>query len=127
MSKILVVEDSPTQRELITNLLKNHQKEHPFEICPASNGIEAIAKALSFHPDLVITDIIMPQMHGYELCRKLRDNPETWNINIVMCSAKATKADRHWGLRQGANAYVTKPFHPEELLDTVHELLDSSA
>jgi CheY-like chemotaxis protein len=86
MSKILVVEDSPTQRELITNLLKNHQKEHPFEICTASNGIEAIAKALSFHPDLVITDIIMPQMHGYELCRKLRDNPETWNINIVMCS-----------------------------------------
>lgn len=126
MSKILVVEDSSTQRELITNLLKaltDNQKDHPLEICTASNGIEAIAKAQSFHPDLVITDIIMPQMHGYELCRRLRDNPETWNINILMCSAKSTKADRYWGLRQGANAYIIKPFHPEELLDTVKELL----
>ncbi|MBD2179061.1 response regulator [Pseudanabaena sp. FACHB-1998] len=123
MSKILVVEDSSTQREMIVNLLKNNQ----FEISTASNGLEAIAQAQSFHPDLVITDIIMPQMHGYELCRRLRDNPETWNINIVMCSAKSTKADRHWGLRQGANAYVTKPFHPDDLLDTVKELLSSSA
>ena len=119
MSKILVVEDSSTQREMIANLLKDNQ----FEIFTASNLLESIAQAQSFRPDLIITDIIMPQMHGYELCRRLRENPETWHINIVMCSAKSTKVDRYWGFRQGANAYVAKPFHPDDLLDTIKELL----
>lgn len=119
MSKILVVEDSVTQREMIANLLKNNH----FEIATASNGIDAIAQAKLFHPDLVILDVIMPKMNGYELCRKLREDPETWHINLVICSAKSTKADRYWGCRQGANAYVSKPFSPENLIDTVRELL----
>ena len=119
MSKILVVEDSKTQREMITSLLQNNQ----FEVVTAKNGVEAIAQAEVLHPDLAILDIVMPEMNGYELCRKLRDNPETWNINIIMCSTKSTKVDRHWGYRQGANAYIGKPFHPEELVNTVNELL----
>jgi twitching motility two-component system response regulator PilH len=100
MSKILVVEDSKTQREMIANLLQSNQ----FEVVTAKNGMEAIAQAEMLHPDLAILDIVMPEMNGYELCRKLRDNPETWNINIIMCSTKSTKVDRHWGYRQGANA-----------------------
>jgi twitching motility two-component system response regulator PilH len=119
MSKILVVEDSKTQREMITSLLQNIQ----FEVVTAKNGVEAIAQAEELHPDLAILDIVMPEMNGYELCRKLRDNPETWNINIIMCSTKSTKVDRHWGYRQGANAYIGKPFRPEELVNTVNELL----
>jgi len=120
MSKILVVEDSKTQREMIVNLLRNNH----FEIATASNGVDAIAQAELLHPDLVVLDVIMPKMNGYELCRKLRENPATWNINIVICSTKSTKADRYWGFRQGANAYVAKPFLPEDLLDTVKELLE---
>ena len=119
MSKILVVEDSKTQREMITSLLQNNQ----FEVVTAKNGVEAIAQAEMLHPDLAILDIVMPEMNGYELCRKLRDNPETWNINIIMCSTKSTKVDRHWGYRQGANAYIGKPFRPEELVNTVNESL----
>jgi len=119
MSKILVVEDSKTQRELIANLLKNNQ----FEVMTAKNGVEALSKAEVQHPDLAILDIVMPEMNGYELCRKLRDNPETWNINIIICSTKSTSVDRHWGFRQGANAYISKPFVPEDLVDTVKELL----
>jgi twitching motility two-component system response regulator PilH len=119
MSKILVVEDSKTQRELIANLLKNNQ----FEVMTAKNGVEALSQAEVQHPDLAILDIVMPEMNGYELCRKLRDNPETWNINIIICSTKSTSVDRHWGFRQGANAYISKPFAPEDLVDTVKELL----
>lgn len=119
MSKILVVEDSKTQREMIANLLQSNQ----FEVVTAKNGVEAIAQAEMLYPDLAILDIVMPEMNGYELCRKLRDNPETWNINIIMCSTKSTKVDRHWGYRQGANAYIGKPFRPEELVNTVNELL----
>lgn len=121
MSKILVVEDSKTQREMIANLLHNNQ----FEVVTANNGLEALSQAELLHPDLVILDIIMPKMNGYELCRKLRDNPDTWDINIIMCSSKSTIVDRHWGLRQGANAYISKPFPPEDLVDTVKELLKS--
>jgi twitching motility two-component system response regulator PilH len=119
MSKVLVVEDSKTQREMMASLLK---KNH-FETTTASNGLEAIAQVKANHPDVIILDIIMPAMHGYELCRKLRDNPDTWDINIVMCSSKSTEADRHWGFRQGANAYISKPFDPDDLIDTVKELL----
>lgn len=122
MPKILVVEDSKTQREMIANLLESNH----FEVMTAKNGVEAIAQAEMLHPDLAILDIVMPEMNGYELCRKLRDNPETWNINIIMCSTKFTNVDRHWGYRQGANAYIGKPFHPEELVNTVNELLKIS-
>jgi twitching motility two-component system response regulator PilH len=121
MSKILVVEDSPIQRELMATLLrKNH-----FEIATASNGLEAIAQVRSRHPDIVVLDIVMPKMNGYELCRKLRENPKTWNTNIIICSAKSTTADRYWGMRNGANAYISKPFPPQELVDTINELLNA--
>lgn len=119
MPKILVVEDSQTQREMIANLLRSNR----FEIATASNGLEAIAQAKLIQPDVVILDVIMPVMHGYELCRKLRDNPETRSINIIICSAKSTQADRFWGFKQGANAYIGKPFSPKDLVDTVKELL----
>ncbi|MFN5864725.1 MAG: PleD family two-component system response regulator [Pseudanabaena sp.] len=121
MSKVLVVEDSKPQREMIANLLQNHQ----FEVVTANNGLEALSQAELIHPDVVILDVIMPTMNGYELCRKLRDNPETWDVNIIICSTKSTSADRHRGFRQGANAYISKPFSPEDLVDTVKEMLKS--
>ncbi len=121
MSKILIVEDSRTQREMIADLLRSNQ----FEIATANDGVDAIAQARLIQPDLVILDIVMPGMNGYELCRKLRDNPETWNINIVICSTKSTKVDRYWGFKLGANAYIGKPFSPKDLVDTVKRLLKS--
>jgi twitching motility two-component system response regulator PilH len=120
MPKILVVEDSQAQREVIVSLLKRDR----FEITTAQNGLEAIAQAKLIHPDVVILDIIMPGMNGFEVCRKLRDSPETGNISIVMCSSKSTLVDRHWGFKQGANAYVAKPFSAKDLIDTIRKLLN---
>jgi len=117
--KILVVENSQTSSTMIMNSLQGHQ----FEIAMANNGVEAIAQAEVMQPDAVITDIIMPGMNGYELCRKLRKHPPTENINIIICSRKSTKADRHWGFKQGANAYINKPFVVTDLVDTIKELL----
>jgi len=94
MSKVLVVEDSQVQRELMVKLL---EKTH-FETSTAGNGVEAIAQGQLLHPQIVVLDIVMPQMNGYELCRQLRENPETWNVNIIICSAKSTTADRYWGM-----------------------------
>ncbi|AFY73516.1 response regulator containing a CheY-like receiver domain and a GGDEF domain [Synechococcus sp. PCC 7502] len=123
MSKILVVEDSQAQRETIINILKSHK----FEIATAKNGVEAIAQAKSIQPDVIILDIVMPGMNGYEICRQLRDNPLTSHIRIAICSTKSTKVDRYWGFKQGANAYIIKPFSTKDLVDTVHELLPSQS
>ena len=77
-------------------------------------------------PDLVIVDLVMPQMNGYELCRFLKNNPTTQQIPVLICSTKSQDFDRYWGMKQGADAYLTKPFQPAELLRTIEVLLENS-
>jgi twitching motility two-component system response regulator PilH len=119
---ILVVDDSQTIRALYTELLT----QSGFETRVARDGIEAWEQIEHHAPNLVLMDIVMPRMNGYELCRKLRDKPETQDIPVIMVSSKDQEFDRYWGLKQGANAYITRPCRPDELLRTVNELLGRS-
>jgi len=119
MSTVLVVEDSPPQREMITTLLK----DNGLSVSSASDGVEALEQIQNTRPDIVVLDIVMPRMNGYELCRRLKDNPKTKGMPVVMCSTKGEEFDRYWGMRQGADAYISKPFQPQELVGTVRQLL----
>ena len=116
---ILVVEDSVAQRAMISDLLKGSG----LKVTVASDGVEAIEHIQQFSPDLVVLDIVMPRMNGYEVCRRLKSNPKTQNVPVVMCSSKGEEFDRYWGIKQGADAYIAKPFQPPELIGTVKQLL----
>jgi len=108
-----------TQREMITDLLKGSG----LTVTVASDGVEALEQIQSRSHDLVVLDIVMPRMNGYEVCRQIKANPKTQNIPVVMCSSKGEEFDRYWGMRQGADAYIAKPFQPTELVGTVKQLL----
>jgi twitching motility two-component system response regulator PilH len=115
----MVVEDSFTQRQMICELLE----KSGLHVKVASDGVEALEEVEKHCPDLVVLDIVMPRMNGYELCRRLKSDPKTQNIAVVMCSSKGEEFDRYWGMKQGADAYIAKPFQPTELVGTVKQLL----
>jgi len=119
MSTVLVVEDSVTQREMISDLLR----DSGLKVKVAVDGVEALEFIQSHCPDLVVLDIVMPKMNGYEVCRRLKADPKTQNVPVVMCSSKGEEFDRYWGMKQGADAYIAKPFQPTELIGTVKQLL----
>jgi twitching motility two-component system response regulator PilH len=119
MSTVLVVEDSVTQREMITDLLKGSG----LTVTVASDGVEALEQIQGHCPDLIVLDIVMPRMNGYEVCRRIKADPQTQNVPVVMCSSKGEEFDRYWGMKQGADAYIAKPFQPTELVGTVKQLL----
>ncbi len=119
MSTVLVVEDSVAQREMITDLLRGSG----LTVTVASDGVEALEKIQGQRPDLVVLDIVMPRMNGYEVCRRLKADPKTQHVPVVMCSSKGEEFDRYWAMKQGADAYIAKPFQPTELVGTVKQLL----
>ena len=119
MSTVLVVEDSVAQREMIKDLLEGSG----LKVMLATDGIEALRFIQGYLPDLVLLDIVMPKMNGYEICRRLKSDPKTKNVLVVMCSSKGEEFDRYWGMKQGADAYIAKPFQPTELVGTVKQLL----
>ncbi|MGB3508146.1 MAG: response regulator [Microcoleaceae cyanobacterium] len=119
MSTVLVVDDQLSHREMISNLLK----KSGLKVISASSGAEALEEIESHHPDLMILDIVMPKVNGYEVCRRIKSNPATKNLPVIFCSIKGEDFDRYWGIRQGADAYIAKPFQPRELLSTVKQLL----
>jgi twitching motility two-component system response regulator PilH len=119
MSTVLVVEDSLPQREMITELLRGIG----LTVTVASDGMEALEQMQSQRPDMVVLDIVMPRMNGYELCRRIKADPSTQNVPVVMCSSKGEEFDRYWGMKQGADAYITKPFRPADMISTVKQLL----
>ena len=119
MSVVLVVEDSVPQQKMITDLLQRSG----MTVVVAADGVEAMASIQSQRPDLVVLDIVLPRMNGYEVCRKLKSDPATQDVPVVMCSSKGEEFDRYWGMKQGADAYIAKPFQPTELIGTVKQLL----
>ena len=121
MSSILVVDDSPMLREMISGLLN----KTGLSISVAKDGKEAMEKIAAEPPDLVVLDVVMPNMNGYELCRWVKNNPGTEHVLVILCSSKSEEFDRYWGIKQGADAYVIKPFRPGELVSTVQKLLSS--
>ena len=117
--KILVVEDSPTYLRQISNLLQ----ENGYQAIAAIDGEQALEKSVREDPDLILLDIILPKKNGFQVCRQLKTTPSTRNIKIIMLTSKALDSDRYWGLKQGADEYLTKPFVEEELLANVARLL----
>jgi twitching motility two-component system response regulator PilH len=115
LNTILVVEDSPSELELMSHYLK----ESGYNVIQATGAKEALEKALSEKPDIVITDVVMPGMSGFELCRSLKKEPTTEKLPIVICSSKNQEIDRLWAMRQGADAYITKPYTREQLLRAI--------
>ena len=121
MSTVLIVDDSSTLREMISGLLI----KSGMTVLEAQDGREAKEKIQASRPDLVVMDIVMPNLNGYELCRWVKNNPDTEDIPVVICSSKSEEFDRYWGMKQGADAYIAKPFHPAEMVKTVRQLLRS--
>lgn len=116
MKTVLVVEDSRTDRRLIVALL---QQVGLNVVCVDSAESALSWLAVNRRPDLIVLDIVMPGLNGFDLCRQLRANPEFENLSIIFCSSKDQEYDRFWALRQGGNAYITKPFAPLDLVKTV--------
>jgi twitching motility two-component system response regulator PilH len=115
LGTILIVEDSPSELELMSHYLH----ESGYNVIKASDGKEALMKAEQQKLDAVVTDVVMPGMSGFELCRALKRNPQTQKVPIVVCSSKNQEIDRLWAIRQGADAYVTKPYTRDQLLGVI--------
>ena len=116
---ILVVEDSPTERRIVTAFLKTQG----YRVLTAADGEQALDLASREHPDLVVLDVLLPKKNGFEVCRRLKTDPLTQTIKVLILSAKNQSSDRFWGMRQGADRYLGKPWGEEELLSEVTELL----
>lgn len=117
--KVLIVDDEPDTLELIGFNLKNAG----YEVVTAADGAEALRKARSTTPDLVILDLMLPEIDGLHVCKLLQVDPNTARIPILMLTAKAAEVDRILGLELGARDYVTKPFSPRELILRVRNIL----
>lgn len=119
MITILVVEDTPSERELLSHYLR----ESGYTVIDAVSAQEALGKAIEQKPDVIITDVVMPGMSGFELCRSLKKHPVTEKVPIIICTSKNQEIDRLWGMKQGADAYLTKPFTREQLVRTVKAIV----
>ncbi len=115
---ILVVDDSPTERYFLTDLLRKND----FEVVAAETGEEGVAKAKAEKPDLILMDVVMPGLNGFQATRMLSRDPATKAIPVIMCTSKNQETDRVWGMRQGAIAYLVKPIVAEELLAKIKAL-----
>jgi twitching motility two-component system response regulator PilH len=117
--KILVVDDSPTELHMVVDIL-NRQKIP--EIITATNGADAVTRAQSDMPDLILMDVVMPEMNGFQATRKIKKNTETAGIPVIIISSKDQETDKVWGKRQGADEYLTKPVKEAELISVMEAL-----
>lgn len=118
IKKILVVDDSPTERFAMTEALSGQG----YLVLTAANGEEAIAKSRSELPDLILMDVVMPGMNGYQATRTISRDPLTGSIPIIMCTTKSQETDRIWGMRQGAIDYMVKPVDHAKLLARIAKM-----
>ncbi|MBI3978458.1 MAG: response regulator [Chloroflexi bacterium] len=121
--KVLVVDDSPTDLILMAEPLR----ADGFEVITAADGQEAITKARVEQPHLIVLDVVLPKANGFQVCRTLKGSPESRNIPIILLTNKREEFDRYWGMRQGADRYLTKPFGGAELLASVRAVLAERA
>lgn len=119
MITVLVVDDLISELELISIYLR----EGGYNVISATNGKDAWEKALIHKPDVIVTDVVMPGMSGFELCRKLKKNPLTQKLPIIACTSKNQELDRLWGIKQGVAVYVTKPFGKDEIIRAVKSVV----
>lgn len=120
MTRILIIDDSPTEVFAFTRLLK----ENGYEVCSASHAEEGLTKARQERPDLILMDVVMPGMNGFQATRALAKDPQMTGIPIIIVTSKSQETDRIWALRQGAQDYVVKPPVEAELLAKIKALLN---
>lgn len=118
MAHILIVDDSPTETHIISKSLE----KQGHRISVAVDGIEGVEKATQLLPDLILMDVVMPELNGFQATRQLSKQSATMNIPIIMVTTKDQKTDKMWAERQGAKGYITKPFEAQELIDEVNRL-----
>jgi two-component system alkaline phosphatase synthesis response regulator PhoP len=119
--KILVVDDE----NYILHILDFSLGAEGYEVITAEDGEEAVRKAKEQRPDLVVLDVMMPKMDGFEACRQIKRDPELGGTPVILLSAKARDIDQKQGYEAGADDYITKPFSPGRLVDRVHGLLQT--
>ena len=117
--KILIVDDDPDQVDLVRVSLK----EAGFAIGTATDGVDALKKARSMSPDLIVLDLMMPEMDGFTVCETLREHPATASVPIIILTGMTSQMSRLTGLESGANDYLIKPFDPNQLISKVEGLL----
>jgi len=117
--KILVIEDDPVALRFIKYTLE----QKGYQVVTALNGLEGLRKAKTEEPDLIILDIMLPGIDGFEICYRLRAEPQTARLHILMFSAKVQEVDKATGLRVGADDYLTKPANAAEIISRVERLL----
>jgi DNA-binding response OmpR family regulator len=123
MSKrVLIVDDEVN----IVISLEFLLEQAGYHVRVANNGEEGLEKIATFEPDLVLLDVMMPRMNGFEVCRRVRENPAWQDIKIIMLTAKGREVEITKGLALGANAYITKPFSTKELLAQVRQILEET-
>jgi len=120
MALVLIADDSPTDQHILSRALE----QEGYETLLASDGAEALALAEQRAPDVILMDVVMPGMNGYQATRQLARNPSTASIPVVMVSTKSQATDRAWGLRQGAVSYLTKPVTAADLVAAIQAALD---
>ena len=117
--KILIADDEPN----IVVSLEFLMKQSGYDVRVATNGEDALRAVQEFVPDLILLDVMMPRLSGYDVCQKVRENPAWAGVKIIMLSAKGRDVEVNKGMAVGADAYVTKPFSTKDLIATVRELL----
>ncbi|MDO8890807.1 MAG: response regulator [Sulfurimicrobium sp.] len=118
IKKILLVDDSPTERHFLSGLLI----KQGYQVVLAENGEEALDKAKQEKPDLIIMDVVMPGLNGFQATRAITKDNDTKHIPVIMCTTKGQETDKVWAMRQGAKDYVTKPVDQAELLNKIAAL-----
>ncbi len=118
INKVLVVDDSATERHVLGSILDKKN----FQVIYAEDGETAVEKSKSESPDLILMDVVMPGLNGFQATKIISRDPATQHIPIIICTTKGQETDKIWGLRQGAKDYITKPINTEELLGKIAAL-----
>ena len=120
MATVLIVDDSPTE----IHVLKTMLEKNGFSVITASSGEEGVATSKAKKPDLILMDIVMPGLNGFQATRQITTDAETQHIPVIIVTTKNQETDRVWGLRQGAKDYITKPATEEELIVKVNAAIN---
>lgn len=118
IKRILIVDDSPTERHVLNDMLS----KAGYEVVASDNGEDAIQKARKVRPDLILMDVVMPGLNGFQATRAIARDPDTRSIPIIICTSKSQETDKIWGMRQGARDYIVKPVSRDELLAKIAAL-----
>lgn len=118
IKRVLLVDDSPTERHIIGEILT----KAGYEVTLAEDGDRGVALAKTLQPDLIVMDVVMPGLNGFQATRAITKDPETAHIPVILCTTKDQETDKVWGMRQGAKDYVVKPVEAAELLRKISAL-----